>query len=100
MIEDGEQLSRLLDVMLLLAQADAGAVPFEPRSVDVDLLVTDVAKACEVLAQEKGQHLVLDCSAGAAAVDPTVLRIAIANLLHNAIRYGPSSSHVGVRGLW
>jgi heavy metal sensor kinase len=97
MIEDAEQLSRLLDVMLLLAQADAGSVPFEPRSVDVDLLVADVAKECDVLAQEKGQRLLLDCSAGTAAVDPTVLRIAIANLLHNAIRYGPPSSHVGVR---
>jgi heavy metal sensor kinase len=97
MIEDAEQLSRLLDVMLLLAQADAGTVPFEPRSVDVDLLVTDVAKECDVLAQEKGQRLLLDCSAGAATVDPTVLRIAIANLLHNAIRYGPPSSDVSVR---
>jgi heavy metal sensor kinase len=97
MVEDSEQLSRLLDVMLLLAQADAGAVPFEPRSVDVDLLVADVAKECDVLAQEKGQRLLLDCSAGTAAADPTVLRIAIANLLHNAIRYGPSSSDVDVR---
>jgi heavy metal sensor kinase len=97
MIEDAEQLSRLLDVMLLLAQADAGVVPVEPRSVDVDLLVSDVAKECDVLAQEKGQRLLLACSAGSAVVDPTVLRIAIANLLHNAIRYGPPSSDVGVR---
>jgi heavy metal sensor kinase len=97
MIEDAEQLSRLLDVMLLLAQADAGAVPLERRSVDVDRLVTDVAKECEVLAQEKGQRLLLDCSAGRAGGDPTLLRIAIANLLHNAIRYGPPSSPVGVR---
>jgi heavy metal sensor kinase len=97
MIEDSEQLSRLLDVMLLLAQADAGAVPVEPRPVDVDVLIADVAKECDVLAQEKGQRLLLDCSAGTAAVDPTVLRIAIANLLHNAIRYGPPGSDVGVR---
>jgi heavy metal sensor kinase len=97
MIEDAEQLSRLLDVMLLLARADAGAVPVDPRSVDIDLLVTDVGKECDVLAQEKGQRLLLDCSAGSALVDPTVLRIAIANLLHNAIRYGPPSSHVSVR---
>ena len=97
MIEDAEELSRLLDVMLLLAQADAGAVLIEPRSVDVDLLIADVAKECDVLAQEKSQRLLLDCSVGTAAVDPTVLRIAIANLLHNAIRYGPSSSDVGVR---
>ncbi|MGE3843778.1 MAG: ATP-binding protein [Vicinamibacterales bacterium] len=97
MIEDAEQLSRLVDAILLLAQADNGAVPLERRSIDVDRLVTDVAKECEVLAQEKGQRLLLDCAAGRAEADPTVLRIAIANLLHNAIRYGPPASAVGVR---
>jgi signal transduction histidine kinase len=30
-------------------------------------------------------------------VDPTVLRIAVANVLHNAIRYSPPSSEVGLR---
>jgi heavy metal sensor kinase len=97
MVEDAEQLSRLLDVMLLLAQADAGAVPCDRQSVDLDLLVADVARECDVLAQEKGQRLRLDCSAGTAAVDPTILRIAIANLVHNAIRYGPPASEIDVR---
>jgi heavy metal sensor kinase len=97
MVEDAEQLSRLLDVMLLLARADAGAVPLDRRSVDIDRLIADVARECDVLAQEKGQRLGLDCAAGTASVDPTVLRIAIANLLHNAIRYGPPSSEVDVR---
>jgi heavy metal sensor kinase len=97
MVEDAEQLSRLLDVMLLLAQADAGAILVDRRPVDIDLLIADVAKECEVLAQEKCQQLRLECSAGIIAADPTVLRIAVANLLHNAIRYGPPSSPVDVR---
>lgn len=97
MLEDAEQLSRVLDTMILLAQADAGAIPVERQRVDLDALVKDVAKACDVLAQDKGQRLSLACAAGPARVDPTVLRIAIANVLHNAIRYGPPSSAVSVR---
>ena len=97
MLEEAEQLSRVLDTMLLLAQADAGTILVERQSVDLDLLVTDVARECDVLAQDKDQRVSLACAAGTATVDPTVFRIAIANLLHNAIRYGPPSSEVKVR---
>ena len=97
MLDDAEQLARVLDTMILLAQTDAGTIPVERRSVDLDALVTDVARECEVLAQDKEQRLSLACAAGPAEVDPTVIRIAIANVLHNAIRYGPASSEVAVR---
>jgi heavy metal sensor kinase len=97
MLEDAEQLSRVLDAMILLAQADAGTIPLERRPVDLDALVSGVAKDCEVLAVDKGQKLSVTCAAGSARVDPTVLRIAIANILHNAIRYSPPRSEVGLR---
>jgi heavy metal sensor kinase len=97
MLEEAEQLSRVLDTMMLLAQADAGIMPVERQPVDLDALVTDVARECDVLAQDKEQRVSLACAAGTATVDPTVLRIAVANVLHNAIRYGPPASDVSVR---
>ena len=97
MLEDAEQLTRVLDAMILLAQADAGTIPLERRPVDLDALVSDVARDCEVLAVDKGQSLSVTCAAGSAGVDPTVLRIAVANVLHNAIRYGPPRSEVSLR---
>jgi heavy metal sensor kinase len=97
MLEDAEQLSRVLDALILLAQADAGTIPLERRLLNLDVLVSNVAKDCEVLAVDKGQKLSVTCAAGSAYVDPTVLRIAVANVLHNAIRYSPPSSDVGVR---
>jgi heavy metal sensor kinase len=97
MLEDAEQLSRVLDTMILLAQADAGTLPVEHRAVDLDALVTAVTRECDVLAQVKAQRLCITCEAGQASVDPTVLRIAVANIVHNAIRYGPASSDVVVR---
>ena len=97
MLEDAEQLSRVLDTMILLAQADAGTLPVERQPVDLDALVTDVARECDVLAQDKDQRVSLTCAAGPATVDPTILRIAVANVLHNAIRYSPPGSEVDVR---
>jgi heavy metal sensor kinase len=97
MLEEAEQLSRVLDTMMLLAQADAGILPVERQPVDLDALVTGVARECDVLAQDKEQRVSLACAAGTATVDPTVLRIAVANVLHNAIRYGPPASDVSVR---
>jgi signal transduction histidine kinase len=97
MLEDAEQLSRVLDAIILLAQADAGTIPLERRPVDLNALVSDVAKDCEVLAADKGLKLSVTCAAGSACVDPTGLRIAVANVLHNAIRYSPPSSEVGLR---
>ena len=86
-----------LRAKILLAQTDAGTIPVERKSVDLDALVTDVARDCDVLAQDKDQRLSLTCTAGPVNVDPTILRIAVANVLHNAIRYGPPSSEVAVR---
>src|SRR5690606_14265197 len=50
-----------------------------------------------ILAVDKGQQLSLTARVGSASVDPTVLRIAVANVLHNAIRYSPPSTEVRVR---
>jgi heavy metal sensor kinase len=97
MLDDAEQLSRVVDTMMLLAQADAGTLPVELQRADLNALVTGVARECDVLAQEKDQRIVLACTAGTASVDPTVLRIAVANVLHNAIRYGSPSSTITVR---
>jgi signal transduction histidine kinase len=97
MLEDAEQLGRLLNAMLLLAQADAGTVTIDRRPVVLGELVADVASECEVLALEKQQRLRLDAEPGLAAVDRDVFRIAVANILHNAIRYGHPSTLVEVR---
>jgi signal transduction histidine kinase len=83
--------------MILLTQADAGTLPIDSTMVDLDALIRDVAGECEVLAQDKAQRLQVTCTAGHGAVDATLIRIAAANLIHNAIRYAPRSSDLAVR---
>lgn len=100
MLDDADQLARLLDTMLLLAKSDAGQIALTRERVDLRDLVRDVAEQCAVLAEEKGQTLSIDGTRDAACLvsaDPVVLRIAIANLMHNAIRYAPHATPIALR---
>jgi signal transduction histidine kinase len=86
--------------MLLLAKSDAGQIALTRERLDLGMLVRDVAEQCAVLAEEREQTLSLEgvrergCLVSA---DPVVLRIALANLIHNAIRYGPHASPIILR---
>jgi signal transduction histidine kinase len=98
MLEDADQLARLLDTLLLLARADADRLTLNRETVDLGALAADIVDQCGVLAEEKSQTLSFERNGACAVrVDPTVIRIAIANLVHNAIRYGPSGSAVTAR---
>lgn len=97
MLEDADQLSRLLDTMLLIARADAGTMQLQREQVELITLVADVAADCDVLACEKQQRLLVEGDEGVALVDPILFRIAVANILHNAIRYAPVATDVRVR---
>jgi len=112
MLDDADHLAKLLDTMLLLAKSDAGQIALTRDRLDLRELVSQVAEQCAVLAEEKDQTLSLDGAPGAGdrssasdaggtgglvSADPVVLRIAIANLIHNAIRYGPRDSTIALR---
>ncbi len=97
MLEDAERLSGLLDSLLLLSRAEAGQVELARRPTDLGDLVRGVVDECAVLADEKQQTVIVDARALQAHVDPSVLRLALANLLHNAIRYTPSGGRIDVR---
>jgi signal transduction histidine kinase len=100
MLDDADQLAKLLDTMLLLAKSDAGQIALTRERLDLGELVRGVAAQCAVLAEEKEQTLSLDGMrerGSFVSADPVVLRIAIANLIHNAIRYGPQASVIALR---
>jgi heavy metal sensor kinase len=97
MLEEVERLSKLLETLLLLARSDAERMVLSRHSVDLLDLVQEMASECRVLAEEKSQSIAIDGSEVVLSADPTVLRIAIANVIHNAIRYSPSNGLVSIR---
>lgn len=89
-----DEATRRTNQMLALARADAA----QPRLDDVELneLAAQVAREVVPAAREKGIDLAFDAADGALHVrgDGGLLREAMLNLLHNAIRFAPRQGMV------
>ena len=83
-----EQLSALVDNLLLIARADAEQLPLSMESLDVMEVVDDACRAVRPLAQSK--QLTLHWEIGdeiSVHGDARLLRRAVINVLTNAIKY-------------
>jgi len=91
------RLSRLVEDMLVLARADAGAYPLRPVVVYLDDVVEECRRAVNLLARERGITL---HTAGASDVtvrgDEELLRRLMLNLLQNAVQHSPCGDTVSV----
>ncbi len=97
-LEETDRLVRLLDDLLTLTRAEAGALPLQRTVCDLTALATGVAGHLQVLAEEKRQTLVcLDLPKVEAMVDAVTVKQALFNLVNNAIRYTPCGGHIDVR---
>ena len=86
--EQSVRLSRLVDAMFLLSRAEADGLPLVPEPLYVDEVVSESARAAQVLADQRG--VVIRTSGATEATftgDNALLRQMIGNLLDNAVRH-------------
>jgi signal transduction histidine kinase len=97
MLEEASRLSNLVDALLVLARADSGKLPVRLEPVSAVTLATEAKDLVGVLADEKNQKIsveVRDSDIPLAMADRELLRLALLNLLDNAIRYSPAGSPI------
>jgi signal transduction histidine kinase len=97
-IEAGERLLALVGDLLDLSTVEAGKLRLEPQTVDLALLLRDVAAKFDTQVQQRGLQLYLpaaDCRA-LASVDPVRFSQLLRNVLSNAIRFSPDGAVIRV----
>jgi heavy metal sensor kinase len=98
MLEEASRLTRLLDSLLTISRADAGQIALQWTTIQVLDLVRETAALFEVLTEEKSLQLVLEGDALASVeADRVLLRQALVNILHNAIKYSPPGGVISIR---
>jgi two-component system OmpR family sensor kinase len=101
--DEMRRLGQIVNSMLILARADAGFSLAGARPVSVNDLVTGAVANCLAQAQQREVRLVPTLAlpdAGhpdpAVLGDPDLLRVALVNLIRNAVRYSPADDVVEV----
>jgi two-component system OmpR family sensor kinase len=99
-LEQLDRLSRLVEALLQLARSDAGALPVDPRPVDLVAVTRAAVEPYEAVLAGRRIALSFDAAAPVGAVaDPLWTGRAIANLVDNACKLTPDGGaiHVAVR---
>jgi len=97
MLEESRRLTHLIDALLVLARADSGRLPMSLEEVNPIALATEARELIGVLAEEKHQEISVrtpDLPVPSVIADRQLLRLALLNLLDNAIRYSPAGTPI------
>lgn len=100
MLEEVTRLTETVDGLLSISRADAGQVILHKTTFSVLDLAREVVALLGLLAEEKGQQIRIEGDAELSVhADRLVLHRGFANIIENAIKYGPGASQISVQVL-
>lgn len=95
MLEEAERLQELIESLLTLARMEGGKTEIRQERLPVGELLRDVRDGLQVLATEKHQTIEMAEAGTLSAIgDRVLLRQALLNIVHNAVRYAPPSTRI------
>lgn len=96
---EANNMTKMVEELLLLARAQSKAVAFVPEEVQLRVFLEKVLQSLQIEADCKEATLVLDCEPELIIqASPTYLEIAVKNLVRNALKHSPTKSRVEVKG--
>lgn len=92
-----DRMTAIINDLLTLVKLDQKEIPLNFRDTDMNVLLLDITKRLQPLANEKNVSLQADITRAIhAEVDEMKLSLAISNLVDNAIKYTPEGGTVKV----
>jgi signal transduction histidine kinase len=100
LLEETQVLSRLIDDLRTLSQAESGTLNLQKESTDLGVLAGEAAAAFHAQAESAAVELTVSVGDDVplVEVDPLRLREVLSNLIANALRYTPRGGRVEVLG--
>jgi heavy metal sensor kinase len=98
MLEEVARLAAMIDTLLTIAHADSGEVKLHRTVFTLNDLVQESVNVVGVLAEDKKQTIVISGeSLLNLSADRNFLRMAVINLLDNAVKYSPAETKIELR---
>jgi two-component system, OmpR family, sensor kinase len=91
-----DRLTRLVDNLLLIAQAESGKLPLEMGPVELDTVVCDVFEQIDRAAGKRLHVRLVEIDQAMVVGDRDRLKQVLVNILGNAVRYTPEGGDVTV----
>lgn len=97
MLEEVTRLTEMVDGLLSISRADAGQVVLHRTTFSLLALTRELVALLGLLAEEKGQQIQIEGDRELCVhADRVVLHRGLANIVENAIKYGPTSSEISI----
>jgi heavy metal sensor kinase len=98
MLEEVARLTAMIDTLLTIAHADSGEVKLHRTVFALNDLVQESVTVVGVLAEDKKQTIVISGESQLnLSADRNFLRMAVINLLDNAVKYSPAGTTIHLR---
>lgn len=98
-LEESGRLNRTIDSLLLLARAEATSPSSALERVSLGMLINEVLSVLGVLLEEKQlrvEHFKAEPGTSEVAADRSLIRVALMNVIHNAIKFSPIGSLIRI----
>jgi heavy metal sensor kinase len=93
--EETLRLINIVDKLFFISKVDHSVIKLKKQSIQIDEFLTKTVSPLKYIAEEKNMKITLNADLKAAAeIDPELMKLAISNLIDNAIKYGEHDSEI------